>query len=100
MKNGMVHTDVVGVFPNPAALLSVVGSVLVEALDERQVADKRYLSETSPALINIRPERRNDCPRSRSHGIVNNRRALRKLATALTPLHRTRPTRRGWRHPF
>jgi len=39
------------VFPNPAALLRLAGSVLVEAHDEWQVADKRYLSETSLALL-------------------------------------------------
>ena len=36
---------------NPAALLRLAGSVLVEAHDEWQVADKRYLSETSLALL-------------------------------------------------
>jgi len=34
-----------------AALLRLAGSVLVEAQDEWQVADKRYLSETSLALL-------------------------------------------------
>jgi hypothetical protein len=39
-------------FPNPAALLRLAGSVLVEAHNEWQVADKRYLSETTLALLN------------------------------------------------
>jgi putative transposase len=45
------RTDVVGVFPNPEALLRLAGAVLVEAHDEWQTSDRRYLAEDSMALL-------------------------------------------------
>jgi putative transposase len=50
------RTDVVGVFPNPDALLRLAGAVLVEAHDEWQTGDRRYLAEGTMALLTARPD--------------------------------------------
>jgi len=41
------RTDVGGVFPNPAALLCLSGSVLIEQHDECEASERHYFSEAS-----------------------------------------------------
>ena len=49
------RTDVVGVFPNDAALLRLAGSLLIEQNDEWLVS-RRYLSEASMAELTTQPD--------------------------------------------
>ncbi len=50
------RTNVVGIFPNDAALMRLVTAVIAETHDEWQVCDRRYLSEGSMNKLYDQPD--------------------------------------------
>ena len=50
------RSDVVGIFPNEAAVLRLAGAVLLEVHDEWAIAERRYLAEGSMALLDGTPD--------------------------------------------
>jgi putative transposase len=61
------RAGVAGIFPNEAAIVRLVGAVLLETHDEWQIAERRYLAESSMAAIDTAPE---------PDGLSSDRRAL------------------------
>jgi putative transposase len=50
------RSDVVGIFPNEAAVLRLAGAVLLEVHDEWAIAERRYLAEGSMGLLDRTPD--------------------------------------------
>ncbi len=50
------RSDVVGIFPNEAAVTRLAGAVLLEVHDEWAIAERRYLAEGSMALLDRVPD--------------------------------------------
>lgn len=52
----------IGIFPNPEAIVRLAGAVLMETHDEWQIAERRYFSEGSMAEMRAMLDTANDTP--------------------------------------
>ena len=68
------RSRVVGIFPNQASAIRLVGAILADLHDEWQATERRYLSEHSMATL---------CPRARYHR--HSRAHTRQLTPRLNP---------------
>jgi hypothetical protein len=97
------RTNVVGIFPDDAAVLRLAGAVLIETHDEWQVAERRYVPEGSMAKLattNDDDQQPKEVKRATAE-LVATKRPTQAPSLSITmtpsipPLRGTRPPRRA-----
>lgn len=93
------RSNVVGIFPDDASVIRLVGAVLLDQHDDWAIAERRYLSEESMPAIDPDPEEITTHQHPRTPGRPTSTTKPR-LTELLPPLPGTRPTvavLRAWR---